>query len=743
MIFKLGFAYHMPRNTFPRESRIAMVVAVLLALASFLDYFVNSTFLHPTRYYVENHNFASSYVSFYVPLVGLLIFLWSLVIFFRQWRTHRGKNPLEARTAKWFFMVTLLELVISFFYVAQRFDTGIGIDLYELITNTGVSLIFFFYVLLYLNVASEPSSFIVKLVGISLVTVMTLTSALGLQSLIKEEKRYDEARRGDIQTAQALLAANLPLKADAKIAYSVPADYKGPFPRKGADDKALTDRSDQGLLYFNLHRDSKRPHAGSADEGSSFGSDVHEGRIYRLIDGDYYIAYRNRFQDRLYETGFLYDDYRRRMHAAARYNFLVVIISTLLMLLVFPFFFRATITGPLQKLLTLLKEAEPAGTNIESGENEIVHLSRSFTNMLNLLKTAKKRFYDYSEHLEEVERLVESYSTMEVLRKPAGDRTLVCASSAMRGIFRKAERFADLKQPALITGETGTGKELIARLIHHDGARGDKPFVPVNCAAVPDALWEDEIFGHVKGAFTDARNARPGSVREAGEGTLFFDEIGEMPAAMQAKMLRLLQERQFQAVGSDELRPALCRFLFATNRDLEAMVRDGHFREDLYYRINVFHVHIPPLRERAADIPVLVDLITGTIAADTGRDKAVIEEKAMAALTAYPWPGNIRELENVLTRAIAGESLETLRLADLPRAVGMSGPRNPEGEENMDPGDGETPLVGTYDEIMRAYSGKLISYALRKSGGNKTRAAELLGIKRNRLRYQIKELDLE
>ena len=345
----------------------------------------------------------------------------------------------------------------------------------------------------------------------------------------------------------------------------------------------------------------------------------------------------------------------------------------------------------------------------------------------------------------EVEKLTELISGREAVQRSVQGRTLLYSSPSMEEVLQNVRRAAQAgRQPVLVLGETGTGKELIARMIH-ETAHGDLPFVAVNCAAVPAQLWEDDIFGHVRGAFTDARSDRAGKVEEAGEGTLFFDEIGEMPLEMQAKMLRLLQERIYARIGSGQQREAKCRFIFATNRSLEAMIAQGAFRQDLFYRINVFTIEIPPLRARREDVPLLVRHFLETYGQEPGFSPvAKIEESAMAALTAHAWPGNVRELENVLIRALAGVRDGVLKKEHLP--AHLSTEETPKIVDRFSGASGSPPreeIQGNFRELVREYRRSLIEAALDRTDGNKTMAAEYLGIKRTTLNSQIRELDID
>jgi two-component system response regulator AtoC len=305
-------------------------------------------------------------------------------------------------------------------------------------------------------------------------------------------------------------------------------------------------------------------------------------------------------------------------------------------------------------------------------------------------------------------------------------RALVGASSAMRQVLELVEQAALYKTTVLVTGESGVGKELVARAIHELGDRGERPFIAVNCGAIPESLIESELFGHARGAFTGADASRLGLFREADGGTLFLDEIGELPLAMQVKLLRVLQEEEVRPIGEPKPLPVDVRILAATARDLESDVAKGIFRGDLYYRLNVFRIHVPPLRERREDIPLLVDHLVETLSRRIRKRVSGVDPDVLERLTSYPWPGNVRELENLLARAIILARGERLTLEALPHA---DAPERP-------PGDAQDLSIkrGT-----RALEERLIRRALEQTGGNRTRAARILEISARALQYKLKD----
>jgi two-component system NtrC family response regulator len=310
-------------------------------------------------------------------------------------------------------------------------------------------------------------------------------------------------------------------------------------------------------------------------------------------------------------------------------------------------------------------------------------------------------------------------------REPAGDG-FVGSSEAMRAVQKTIGMLADSNATVLVSGETGTGKELVARAIHDHGRRGDKPFVAVNCAAIPAELIESELFGHVRGAFTGAVGERAGAFREADKGTLFLDEIGDMNIAMQAKLLRALQERMVRPVGGKPV-PVDARVIAATHRDLGRHVRDGGFREDLFYRLHVVPIHLPPLRERVAEIVPLAEHFL----AHAGNKRLAAD--AARLLVEHAWPGNVRELKNAMERAAALARGDVIAASDLD-FIGRARASEPAARDWPEE---DLPSATARLEAM------LIRRALAKSGGNRAEAARLLGIHRQLLYAKLKQHGLD
>lgn len=305
---------------------------------------------------------------------------------------------------------------------------------------------------------------------------------------------------------------------------------------------------------------------------------------------------------------------------------------------------------------------------------------------------------------------------------------LLGESPVMRSLYEHLTQVAASDAAVLITGESGTGKEVVARSIHANSRRAAKPFVAINCAALTETLLESELFGHVKGAFTDARGERKGMFIEAGGGTLLLDEMGEMPLSMQAKLLRALEERKVRPVGSDKEIPFDVRVLTATNRDLETAVAEGRFREDLYYRINVIGIELPPLRSRGTDILRLAETFRKQFAVNENKPVTGLADGVAEKLLSYSWPGNVRELRNVMERAVALTRYDKITIEDLPEKV-----RNFKSGTVFIGGLDPEELV-TMEEIERRY----ITHVLQATGNNQTQAARILGMDRKTIYRKLK-----
>ncbi len=321
------------------------------------------------------------------------------------------------------------------------------------------------------------------------------------------------------------------------------------------------------------------------------------------------------------------------------------------------------------------------------------------------------------------------------LRSSSEYSNILGKSKVMHALFDLVETVAPTNSTILITGESGTGKELVARAIHFNSLRHERPFVALNCGALPETLLESELFGHVRGAFTGAAGNKKGLIETAERGTVFLDEISEMSPMMQVKLLRVLQERKFRRVGGVDEIEADIRIIAATNQDLGHLVEQGKFREDLYYRINVIPVQLPPLRDRREDIPLLVEHFLSKYCGQMGKQTSGVAPEALHALEEFDWPGNVRQLENIMERAVALERGSHIQLASLPADVvrGVSG-----GGSDSRPDKANLPENGVdLPKHLETQEREFVSRALRQSAGRHDKAARLLGISPRQFRYLL------
>jgi len=338
--------------------------------------------------------------------------------------------------------------------------------------------------------------------------------------------------------------------------------------------------------------------------------------------------------------------------------------------------------------------------------------------LIESLESARSELYLARERLAR-----ENAGLRRTLGKHYSPRRIIGRSRRMQDLLAEVDRIADTPVNVLITGETGTGKELIARALHYNGARGEGPFIALNCTAIPETLLESELFGIEKGVATGI-DRRAGRIEQAHGGTLFLDEIGDMPLTSQAKVLRVLEDREVVRLGARKPIPVDIRIVTATNRNLKEEVARGRFREDLYFRINVVHLHVPPLRERPGDIPLLLRAFLDLSVRKMGREPMTIGPEAMECLKRYPWPGNVRELENEVDRIVALAASRTVLPEDLSRAVREGGR------------PGALPAAADTDRL-RESERTLIEQTLSEAGGNRTEAARRLGISREGLRKKM------
>jgi two-component system response regulator AtoC len=327
----------------------------------------------------------------------------------------------------------------------------------------------------------------------------------------------------------------------------------------------------------------------------------------------------------------------------------------------------------------------------------------------------------------------ENRALRDEIRKEHRFEDILAKSGRMQDIFRTIAKIADYKTTVLVTGESGVGKELIARAVHRRSSRRGGPFVAVNCGAIPENLLESELFGHKKGAFTDAVQDRRGLFEEANNGTLFLDEIGELPLGLQVKLLRVLEDEKIRRLGETRDLQVDVRIVAATHRDLQSETKAGRFREDLFYRLNVLHIHCPPLRERREDVPLLIEHFVARNNTRLGTGIRGIDTEARRLLYEYAWPGNVRELENTIERAMVLSEGEQIVASDLPERI-----REARDPVQLQLASGELSVKKT----MRVIEEILIRRALQKTKGNRTRAAEVLEISHRALLYKIKDYEI-
>jgi two-component system NtrC family response regulator len=374
-------------------------------------------------------------------------------------------------------------------------------------------------------------------------------------------------------------------------------------------------------------------------------------------------------------------------------------------------------------IMTAFGTIETAVKAIKAGAYDYLPKPVDLDQLVVLIERISERRDLIRENSELKEMLIERYKFDEI----------VSTSHAMEEVLNMAGRVAASSATVLLRGESGTGKELIAKAIHFHSPRANAPLIKVNCAALPETLLESELFGHEKGAFTGATARRIGRFEAADRGTLFLDEIGELTSGMQVKLLRVLQEREFERLGGNETIKADVRVIAATNRDIEKAVKEGSFREDLYYRLNVVSVVIPPLRERKEDVPALLDFFIKKYNAENKKSITGISAETRDLLMRYGYPGNVRELENIIERAVVLSKKGIITTADLPIHV-----RTSASEEELS----AESLKGSLNETLETIERSILLEALKASGGVQTRAAEKLGISERVLRYKLKKYKL-
>jgi len=347
--------------------------------------------------------------------------------------------------------------------------------------------------------------------------------------------------------------------------------------------------------------------------------------------------------------------------------------------------------------------------------------------VLKIVSSLIAQFIKLWESYEEVEK--EKEDLKRQLKGRYSIENVIGVSDRMQEVFEAVHRVAPTKATVLLRGESGTGKELIAKAIHYMSPRSGGPFIKFNCASIPEGLLESELFGHEKGAFTGALTSRSGRFELADKGTIFLDEIGDLPLTLQPKILRVLQEKEFERVGSDKTRRVDVRIIAATSRDLEALVSEGRFREDLYYRLNVIPIFLPPLRERNEDIPILIEHFLERFNKENNRH-VTIDRGAMQALINHDWPGNVRELENTIERLVIMSRKDRITASDLPLSITVRRYK-------------DSPITITHPATLKEVEKAHIISALKETGGVQARAARLLGITERQIGYKIRKYGID
>ena len=721
LLHGIAFYFHFPMPLYQATVRRLLIVGYALTFVAASA--VGLAMLQAESQFVFNAHFWDSstpvaqrwfsYITLSFIFLLVLAGIWRSIL-----ETGRSKILLAVMTLG-FSTVTVVPGTLHVLNLSGVIDRSTYLTAYSFLYLIG----FFISVVAYINLSRDRSTIQMRIVTVTLVTVLSLFQTVSYFWLEQREKVYNIAALSGVLN---------------------PA-YERPAPNTADASSSPPRRS------YTTRVDSK-------------GIDHH------------YVTFVRKSGDSNVEQGFDYLEYRRFVADSGFILLGITLTSYFFVLFAFRYFFHGALLQPIARITNALKamRKHDYATRVPVQTlDEIGFIAHYFNRMARSIQASRRRLARYSDSLEEkiqertheLETTLAEYQALHEtkqelqqyatnLEKQIGDQDdvfgqrhevdlpggvrLIYGSRAMQTIIERVNQIATREEPVLITGETGTGKELIASLIHKMG-RGSYPFVPVNCAAIPATLWESQIFGHTRGAFTDAKSDQPGVIAEAGEGTLFFDEIGEMPLEIQPKILRFIQERKYKPIGGRNEIPVRCRLLFATHRNLSEMVQSGDFREDLYYRVNVFEVRIPPLRERKSDVRLLIEEILADFQSDNRTVVESIEPDVLDALIAAPWRGNARELENFMIRILAESRKERITLDDLPpeiMAVMEAGSNSTEPVQENDP-------IMDYDLAVNDFSRRIITRALQQCSGNKSEAARLLGISRGKLQSQMRTLKMD
>ncbi|PJZ49272.1 hypothetical protein CH362_08005 [Leptospira saintgironsiae] len=697
---RLQLSYHFAETIFKREARWVLWISFLMAGIALIDYLFH--FQEGRRWLLPVHSYGSTYISILVPSISLLFYCGSLVVgirkmFFFYSKSGSKRHGIQNFKDVWtrnisfkanFFLtcITIFEITLNVLFLSAYVYLIGNAALAEWM-NFGILLIFSAYALVYTLSPAGRTGFTPRLTGVALVFVLLLC---GFPGRYYQEKDLDSFKSELDNQKPEIFSKNTNREEPIFIPNSEIENFKVNLIQSSYDNR---------FTFFEFHSNPVFGFSSEKDAG---------WKIYP------------------------YTKFRIRANESASIVSIWILISVVSCLLFLPLLFRASIILPLRQLKEdIERNSRGIVSSPISGMDELESLRGSFREILSLLERAKQHMPEVSEEILNLKESIHS----EPKRLEFGDRVLVYKSSLMSKLLEDVDRAKNFRYPVLINGETGSGKELIARLLH--GKENDSPFVAVNCASIPESLWESEIFGHKKGAFTDAYSDRAGKILEASGGTMFFDEIGEMPLSMQAKLLRVLQDNEFAQVGSEKVLKAECRFIFATHKDLDREVLQKRFREDLLYRIRVFYLRSPSLKERPEDIPYLIRYYLEKFSVEIGRPAPELDSKVFSLLMNYSWPGNIRELEHTILRSMVSEQDGILNLESFPEILKNS----KSASRKFSISTSKLQKV-QLDEEIKFYTKSLVEEALRLFDGNKTKAAEYLGIKRTTLTYRIKELGI-
>lgn len=706
---RLQLSYHFFETVFEKESKRAAWIffaAAIIAVAETLFWFQGGR-----KWLPSIHTYGPVYFSFSVPVLSLFGYLGSLIVGVRKLSAIRKKEGIKAQgwsglKRVWRenvgFRINFQLTTITFFEVGLNFIFLIGNKFWVANSalaewmNVALLLVFSAYVLIYSLSPAGRTGFTPRLTGVTLVFCLLF---LGVPARAYQEKSLDSFRTQLESEPSAPLSS--PDEKIVSASHFVLEEFK-------SNSVLLTTAIARGyrdgrFVFFEFQ------------SVPLFGFARNEGK-------------------RVVWKVFPYSRFRKKADEGARFVSIWYLVSVAGCMLILPFLYRTSLVLPLRHLKEDIEKFTPKeDSHFEGswkGKREVDSFRFSFKEILSVLEKAKQQM---PEVFSEIQNLSEVL-TSRVKKTELGNRILIYKSVSMFRVLEEAERAKFFKSPVLLIGENGTGRESIARFLH--GAENSSPFVVVACASVPSEFWGSEIFGHTKDAFPETLSDRTGRLVEASEGTLFFDEIGDVPSYFQIELSNLLETNRFSPMGSDSILNPSCRFLFATRKNLEEEVRKKRFSEDLWNRIRTFRISIPPLRERPEDIPYLVRFFLDRYSSEIGRTSPELPASVLGMLMSDSWPGNIRELENTILHTLVSDPEKTLQISSFPEIAARS--RHLPSWKNV-------PAISTskridLDEEIKNFAKELVESALRVSGGNKTKAAEYLGIKRTTLTYRIKEL---